>query len=184
MKSLVLATLALLFVSAATFADDDNVHHMRLPDGELDMDKCGFCHEDDFSLSNSKLETCTLCHDENIHSGISVHQGATPAEVARVQGEREDSWPLTDDGGIYCGTCHLFHDPTADDEEWLAKGRPLSTTPFAVHVRESILEKWEAAAQKHETEAASVKPFDEGTRALRMPVENNELCRHCHGVLP
>jgi hypothetical protein len=184
MKRFCLAALAVLAVAVTAFADEDNVHHMRLPDGELDTDKCGFCHEDDFSLSNSKLETCTLCHDENLHSGIFLHQNAAPAEVARLQGDRKDAWPLTDEGRVYCGTCHLFHDPTADGEEWLPKGRALSMSPFAVHVRDGIVEKWKATAQKRETEAAAVKPFDEGTRALRMPVENNELCRHCHEGLP
>ena len=62
MRVLWLALLALLLAAAPSRVvagddDDSNPHHMSGPDDE---ESCGFCHEDDMSLSNSLLDTCLL----------------------------------------------------------------------------------------------------------------------------
>jgi hypothetical protein len=149
---------------------------MVRPDGEPDMDQCGLCHEEDMSLSRSKVETCTLCHEETVHSGAREHLAAEAAAVARLV-PKESALPLTDDGGIYCGTCHVFHDPrvseeTVLDQPWVPTG------PLAQAVRESLAVRLRAAAP---AEAESPAPlFSDGTKRLRLPIADGTLCSHCH----
>ena len=98
---------------------------MTKPDGSLDMETCGVCHNEDMSLQRSKLETCTLCHAQTVHAGSDEHLRAAAAGGEAGAGgtaEGRPALPLTEDGRIYCGTCHLFHDPKVMEEDWLAHG--------------------------------------------------------------
>ena len=69
----------------ALAVDSATPHDMLLANGEADTDKCGLCHEQDMSLSRSKLETCTLCHATTVHSGANEHVGAELDQQLEVQ---------------------------------------------------------------------------------------------------
>ena len=121
MKALWLALLALLLAAAPLRAvagddDDSNPHHMSGPDDE---ESCDFCHEKDMSLSASLLDTCLSCHSLTEHSGSQEHVRASVADVARLQptpvrAGADPTLPLTPEGTIWCGTCHLYHDPQVE----------------------------------------------------------------------
>jgi hypothetical protein len=181
MKRLWLAAL-LLFVLAPAPAraddDDQNPHLMLDKDGEPDTDKCEFCHEDDLSLTRSKEETCLICHTTQQHAGSAQHVAIKGDVLARVvpKSKSDDfDLPLTDSGGIYCGTCHLFHDPKDASEPWLAQGCKERKTPFADAVKRNVEKFRDTTA-----DAQAAHFVSEGTRALRMPVCDGTLCMQCH----
>ena len=117
-------------------ADDSSPHHMTKPDGKLDTEKCGACHEADMTLSRSKVETCTMCHTMTPHAGSLEHLAASPAAVAlrikNIAGKAD--LPLADNGGMYCGTCHVFHDP-ALGTAWLPDQPSPPPSAYAEAVR-------------------------------------------------
>jgi hypothetical protein len=178
---ILLITLA-LGAPAAFGAETATPHDMLLADGKPDTDKCALCHEEDFSLSRTKLETCTLCHATTVHSGANEHVRAEPAQVARLippPRQGEPVLPLTEDGRIYCGTCHVFHDPRISEEKVLDQPW-VPSSPLGQAVRESLVPRLEAIAPAQGEEAPSTK-FSDGTKRLRLPIADGALCRHCHG---
>lgn len=177
--------LAVVMSRPAMGEESDGVHRMLKPDGEADVDKCAVCHEQDFSLSRSKVETCTLCHAETVHGGAAEHLGASAADVAvRIPAAADASiLPLTEDGRIFCGTCHFFHDPRVAEE----KPQPLAWVPASTGlpeaVRRSLAAEWGRIASTHGEPEVGAKFATRSTRALRLPVADGALCRHCHGSM-
>jgi hypothetical protein len=146
---------------------------------------CAVCHNDDLTLQRSKLETCTLCHAQTIHSGAAEHLRLEPIRVkARVPAKPTDgtTLPLTDEGRIWCGTCHLFHDPSLG-EAWQPSAwvPPDGGLPGAV--REGVAGRWKTVAAAHGDATVDATFATKGTRALRLPVETGALCAHCHGPM-
>jgi hypothetical protein len=166
--------------------EPDSPHRMVKADGEADSDKCAVCHEADFSLSRSKRETCTLCHGETLHAGAYLHLHASPDKLKHVLSatgtEEKPELPKAEDGGIFCGTCHVFHDPRLSEDKPLAIRRP--ATPFDKAVESAIEVQWPTITQKYNEEKAGASIATKRTRALRLPVDDGTLCRHCHGSAP
>lgn len=186
MRVVTCAVIGLLALSGAVLAQDSgSPHHMTTADGKVDTDKCYLCHEEDLhTLSRSKVETCTLCHSTTPHSGAAEHLRAAPASVARALDGKQGNptMPLTEDGHIYCGTCHIFHDPQVTHEAALATGWVPPSTGLPEAVRSSLTAQWERVASKYAgTEGPVAKFAAVGTRNLRLPVNDGTLCRHCHG---
>lgn len=182
MKLVVIVLLGLLASTSPLLAEESaNPHHMLKPDGQLDMNACGVCHESDLSLSRSKLETCTLCHGMTPHAGALEHITAPAADVKQLlSGEGEPNLPLTDKGKIYCGTCHLFHDPAMGGEQPLKHAWvPLSSGLSGV-VGNSLAAQWQKIAQKYGQSEVGAKLDTKGTKALRLPINDGSLCLHCH----
>ncbi len=180
-----MVVLSIVVLSAApVFADDSGSPHMMLnAQGKTDDGQCSFCHADDLTLSRSKEETCTLCHSTTLHAGAAEHLGVPADKVRRLLGEPRKGhveWPLTDTGQIYCGTCHLFHDPRVMDDAWLTAARAPSSNPVAAAVRQAVRQEvaaqLESSGEKKATAELSASP----TRALRASVDDGSLCRHCH----
>lgn len=184
-----LLAVALLMATAGTLRaeESDSAHSMLKPDGEADMDKCAACHESDLSLSRSKRETCTLCHAETLHAGAYTHLHASPEKLKQLLSSGHDEkleLPKAEDGGIFCGTCHLFHDPRLSEEKPLATRRDAATIPFDRAVQNAIAAQWPAIAQKYDEKQAGASFATKATKALRLPVDDGALCRHCHGSAP
>jgi hypothetical protein len=180
--------LALLLATrgALLAQESDGPHRMLKPDGETDMEKCAACHESDLSLSRSKRETCTLCHAETLHAGAYVHLHASPDKLKQLLNaahEEKPQLPTADDGGIFCGTCHLFHDPRLTEEKPLATRRE-APSAFDTAVQRAIEAQWPAIAQKYDAEKADASFAAKATKALRLPVDDGTLCRRCHGNAP
>jgi hypothetical protein len=188
MKRALLTLLCLLTFAGGVAADEPlSPHHMTKPNGEIDMEKCAVCHEPDMSLSRSKLETCTLCHSETLHSGATQHVHASAKSVTQllaVHKNESPALPLTDEGQIYCGTCHIFHDPAVGGDELLAHATTPPSTGLAEAVREALKSKWAKIAEKYDESNVGAQFATHGTRALRLPVADGSLCRHCHGNGP
>lgn len=182
MRIAVIGMVALFLLAAPASAQSASPHDMVNESGDADTDKCALCHNEDFSLSRSKLETCTLCHSENLHAGAAAHLGVTAPRVARlVPPPTSDAvvLPLAEDGRMYCGTCHLFHDPRLSNEAPLPAPWAPAPTGLAESVRRSLDSQIEAAARKH-GKTGQVAAFSDGTTRLRLSVDNGRLCRHCH----
>ena len=183
----VVAALLLASCGALQAQEGDSPHSMVKPNGEADSDKCGVCHEADFSLSRSKRETCTLCHAETLHAGAYTHLHAAPDKLKQLLSaaqEEKPELPKAEDGGIFCGTCHLFHDPRLSEDKPLATRRDSTTIPFDTAVQKAIEAQWPVIAQKYDAEKAGASFGTKATRALRLPVDDGTLCRHCHGSAP
>ena len=185
MKRLLLALLIVVLCAGGGRADEvDSPHRMLKPDGSVDTDKCAACHEDDMSLSRSKLETCTLCHAATLHAGAAEHVQASAAAVARVVPKGvEPELPLTDAGQIFCGTCHFFHDPRVSEEKQLDQSWVPPSTGLPQAVRQSLLTQWEQIAKKYDQQAPGASFATHSTRAIRLPIADGTLCRHCHASL-
>ena len=163
-------------------ADDSSPHHMTKPDGTLDNEKCGACHEADMTLSRSKIETCTLCHTRTPHAGSLEHLTASPADVAlrikNVAGKAD--LPLADNGAMYCGTCHVFHDP-ALGTPWLPEKPSRPPSAYAEAVRNSLEQRFGELAQRSGATSPLATVRTSHTRALRLPADDGSLCKACHG---
>jgi len=183
MTRLVLSLAASLLAAPPLFAEEmDTPHRMLKPDGELDTDKCGSCHEEDMSLSRSKLQTCTLCHSISVHGGSVEHVNAPAASVARLGvSEKQPALPLAENGGIFCGTCHLFHDPAVGQEPLLPRAWEAPTGGVSGAVRAGVEKQWKVMSAQRAAPEAGAKFAAKYTRALRLPVDDGSLCRHCHG---
>jgi hypothetical protein len=183
MKRAALIGIVVLGLFHPAWGDEDeslSPHQMLKPDGEPDTDKCLVCHTDDMSLSQPKAEICTTCHAPNTHAGIAQHLAAPPAEVARRTKDKTPSLPLTDDGTIYCGTCHVFHDPKISEESILARRWFPPNTGLPQAVRQSLEKRWTQAAEADGNSAPPATFTDRGTTRLRLSIEDGGLCRHCH----
>ncbi|MBI3386981.1 MAG: hypothetical protein HY027_04485 [Deltaproteobacteria bacterium] len=181
----VLWLLCSLSVAAVAGAGEDaaSPHHMIGPDGQAEMEKCSLCHNEDLSLQRSKVETCTLCHPITVHSGANEHLRADAAAVAKrvpAPKEGETALPLTEDGRIYCGTCHVFHDPAISQETTVPSALVPAPSGLPESVRGSITKRWEAAAAARGESRVDAKFTSQGTQRLRLPVDDGSLCRHCH----
>ena len=178
--------VCLLLAAAALAQEAGSPHHMTKSDGSLDMQTCGVCHNEDMSLQRSKVETCTLCHAQTVHAGSDEHLRASAAAVKQGmagQPKGGPALPLTDDGRIYCGTCHFFHDPKVMSEDWLAHGWLPPDSGVSGTVRQAVIDRWAALAAKSDEKAALGQFATKGTRQLRLPVADGQLCRQCHGAL-
>lgn len=166
-----------------TLLADENPHWMMRPDGEPDEEKCAVCHDEDMDLLASKEETCLGCHDRMLHSGSAEHLAAPAEQVAVVvptppPGQEEKSlFPLAEDGRMYCGTCHLFHDPRVSGET-LVPVRQLPAHAVAQAVRRAVLLRCENAIGAPERAQVSFAP--QSTGFLRLPIDNDDLCTACH----
>ena len=174
--------LLIVLNCASALADDSaNPHLMIGADGKPDASKCNVCHADDLTLTLPKRDTCTLCHSETLHPGAREHMGIEPARVARLVPAAKEGGtvlPLTDEGGIYCGTCHVFHDPRISnesvlDQSWVPSGR------LAQAVRDALIARL-AAAGGADGKTEAPMTFGDGTTRLRLPIADGSLCRHCH----
>jgi hypothetical protein len=173
----------LCLVAATAWADGDSPHQMIKADGEPDEEKCAVCHNEDMDLLESKHDTCAGCHDLTTHSGAAEHLRADAATVKAHVPEAKDGvpeLPLAEDGKMYCGTCHLFHDPKIDDVTAIPP-RPLSSQPIAAAIRAATAKRWPILAQQHGEEAAEASFAKDSTATLRLPIDEGQLCRHCHG---
>lgn len=175
--------LALCAVALPARADDSmNPHRMLGADGKPDMNKCAVCHTETLELARPKSETCTLCHSETQHAGSYEHLRAGADAVSRVRSGEDTAvkLPLTETGTIYCGTCHLFHDPAISADKPLPAGRAGDRTAFADAVRESLRDRIAATAELRKASPPLAKFAEKGTTALRLPVDDGSLCRNCH----
>lgn len=162
--------------------DEGNPHRMSGPDDE---ESCDFCHEEDLSLSQSPLDTCLTCHALTEHSGAAEHVRATAAEVARRRpatraADGEPILPLAEDGTIWCGTCHLFHDPQVDDEALLATPWLPPSGGLSGAVRDAIAAHWADLAGKYRQPLPVARFAERGTAWLRLPASDGALCTACH----
>lgn len=176
---------SLLLTVVPAWADDDSPHQMMKANGEVDKTQCEVCHEADDSLSRGKLDSCTLCHETTVHAGSAQHLAAPAERVAALAPKTPPKLPLEDNGTIYCGTCHIFHDPRAvPGETLLTDGWLPATSGPAGSIRTSVekqlTEIRERYADKNPVAHFATRPV----RALRLPVRDGALCRHCHGELP
>jgi hypothetical protein len=172
---LLLATLSL---PLAATADDSGTPHTS-------TDLCSVCHKSDMSLLSPKSEICLTCHQATQHAGSAEHLRMEPARVGRAlatapSGEKP---PLTDDGHIWCGTCHLWHPPSLG-EAWLPNGwvPPDSGLPGAV--RAGVTARWAEIASAHDKKTVEAEFASTGTRQLRLSYQDGSLCKRCHGDLP
>jgi hypothetical protein len=185
--SVALVALALRLAAPVAGIDDEGSPHILVkPDGKLDMESCGICHEEDNkTLSRSRLETCTLCHPETPHSGALEHLRASAAAVAKRLPPAEGApvFPLTEEGTIYCGTCHLFHVPALGEKAPLALGWVPAKEGLAGKVRASVEAKFAALAEKYEQKSADAHFATDPVLRVRLPIADGALCLHCHGEL-
>jgi hypothetical protein len=174
----ILVLLAALALPSAVLPDDSGSPHTS-------TEMCDVCHNSDMTLQRSKGETCTLCHATTQHSGSAEHLRIEPARVGRAMAADAAGakLPLTDDGHIWCGTCHLWHDPSLG-EAWLPMGWVPPDRDLPGAVRAGITARWGDIARAHDQKTVGAQFATQGTRQLRLPVQDGSLCKRCHGGMP
>jgi hypothetical protein len=172
--------LAALWLPLAVAAEDTASPHTS-----TDPAICPICHKDDMSLQSPKNEICTTCHNEIQHAGSAEHLRMEPARVQRALAAAPsgEKLPLTDDGHIWCGTCHLWHAPSLD-KAWLPKGWVPPDSGLPGTVRAGVTARWAEIARAHDQKKVDAEFAATGTRQLRLPVQDGSLCKRCHGNLP
>lgn len=161
-------------------------HLMTKPDGSLDKKACKACHTADMGLVGKKADSCILCHGASPHSGAMEHMQANPAKVADLLSTRPKggpALPLAENGGIWCGSCHIFHDPKVLGEKWLEHGWVPPDSGLPGVVRDGVVRRWDAILAARGAKGPAGSWATEGTRQLRMPYEGGVLCLQCHGGL-
>jgi len=161
-------------------------HHMTRRDGSLDEKACGGCHTPDMGLPGKKVDSCILCHGASPHSGAMEHLQSDPARVAELLSTRTTGGPplpLSENGGIWCGTCHLFHDPKVLGEKWLERGWVPPESGLPGLVRRDVSRRWDAILEARGEKGPAGEWAEKGTRQLRLPYEGGVLCLQCHGAL-
>jgi hypothetical protein len=189
MRLVALAFLSILAVLNPLLAEEapESPHRMLKPDGEVDPEKCTICHQEDMSLNMPQSELCTLCHSPNIHAGAALHIQAGPEKLAQVVAPKKPSdldLPLNENDGIFCGTCHIFHDPRVSGEEARAQRWLPPRTGLAQIVRKKVTAQWAAIARTYGESEPGATFSPRGTRNIRLPIKDGTLCRRCHGTLP
>jgi hypothetical protein len=189
MRLVALAFLSIFAVVNPLLAEEepDTPHRMLKADGEADPEKCAMCHQEDYSLNQPKSELCTMCHSPTIHAGAARHLQASPEKLAQVVSPKKPGdldLPLTDENGIFCGTCHVFHDPRVSGEQVLDQRWLPPSTGLAEAARKGLAAQWGRIASKHGESEPGAKFSTRGTRNMRLPVSDGTLCRQCHGTLP
>ena len=189
MRLVVLTLLSILAVVSPGLAEEepDTPHRMLKPDGEADPEKCAVCHQEDMSLNQPKSELCTMCHSPTIHAGAALHLQASAEKLAQVVSPKKpDQLDLTlnEKDGIFCGTCHVFHDPRVSGEQALEQRWLPPSTGLPEAVRKSLIVQWDRVASKYKESEPGAKFSTRGTRNLRFPINDGTLCRQCHGTLP
>lgn len=148
---------------------------------------CSVCHDAELNLVASKPETCTLCHEPTMHSGAAEHLRIEAGRIARALPSpapgATPALPLDENGRIWCGTCHLFHDPSLG-EAWLPDSWIPPATGLPGAVRRGVAARWEEIAKAHGQSTVEAFFATSGTRALRLPVDDGKLCTACHGNPP
>ncbi len=175
--------LAVFLVTTAWgLGNEENPHWMLRSDGEPDEEKCAICHDEDKNLLSSKEETCLSCHERTLHSGSEEHLRASAAQVQTLlppKGKYGVEFPLAEDGRMYCGTCHLFHDPRVD-EVTLAAPRTLPSEGIAWEIRQAVERQVRAILALRPESEVQWSFAQESTGFLRLPLTESELCVACH----
>lgn len=189
MRLAVLALLALLATVYPAVAEEesDTPHRMMKADGEVDTEKCQICHQEDMSLAQPKADLCKMCHSLTLHAGAAEHLRVSPAQVAHLLAatkEGQPEFPLTEEGAIFCGTCHIFHDPRVNGEPYVSQRWLPPAAGLPEVVRQALTGHWNRVSGKYGESESGAKFSTRGTRALRLPVNDGSLCRRCHGTLP
>ena len=91
--------------------------------------------------------------------------------------------PLTDDGRIYCGTCHFFHDAALEEDAQRPAAWVPPTTGLPGAVQRSVAAHWKTIERQYDLTPPVAEFETKGTTALRLPVENGSLCHTCHESL-
>jgi hypothetical protein len=186
MRWLALIVVSVVAETGAVLADEPFApHRMMTAEGQPDPEKCTICHTSDMSLVRPKAELCVSCHT-TICTGMLEHVHRDPKDVERLLPKEEGAptLPLTEDGRIFCGTCHLYHDPAISGEEPLAEAWVPPRTEFTEETRRALADALKEIAKRHGEPSLEVNFMTKPTRALRMPVHDGGLCRHCHRDQP
>jgi hypothetical protein len=97
-----------------------------------------------------------------------------------VKAGSEPTLPLTTEGTIWCGTCHLFHDPQVNEEALLSESWRPPMTGMSAAVSDAIAGRWGELAGKYNQPLPVAKFSEHGTAWLRLPVSDGRLCTECH----
>jgi len=120
-----------------------------------------------------------VCHVETSHGGSLEHLRASAAEVSKImEGRPKDAvvLPLTKEKTIYCGTCHLYHDPLVLDEKWLASGWVPPKAGLAGAVRTGVLDRWAGLAKAYDQSG------DVGSFATDGRTNNGDMPKFMHAL--
>jgi hypothetical protein len=167
--SFVLATMiaaGLVLPIPRAGATESPPHNLTKPDGTLDSEACSICHTPSMDLERSKLETCTLCHAETVHSGSEEHLRADPAKVAeKVSGRPKTAdLPLTTTGASGADVSPLSRPRCSRS---LARPRLDPTDQgLPAAVREGVIDRW-ARLPRCPIGRAAREFATTGTRQLR-----------------
>lgn len=168
-KLMLLATLVTFLLIYNSVSNSQESPHSAMEANPKDEDNCLVCHSKvpkegennpNHLLNSQPSQVCLTCHSETQHVGSKKHLNYTNPKESNLPGDENNK--------IACFTCHDPH------PEGVIKGRVVYEAEPGKREKDLIKE---LALSKKEAKLHLTK---ETKVLLRVPLEDNKLCRTCH----
>ena len=169
-KWMLLVTSIIFILIPYTISRSQESPHSAMEANPKDEGNCLFCHSEvpkegeknpNYLLNSEPSQVCLVCHSETEHVGSNIHLNYVNPKESNLPGDENNK--------IACFTCHDPH------PQGIIKGRVVYAAHLGRHEKDFIKE---VVLPKKEVKEVSLT---EKTKVrLRLPLEDNKLCRACH----
>lgn len=144
--------------------------HSAMEANPKDEGNCLVCHSEvpkeeekkpNYLLNTEPSQVCLVCHSETEHVGSNIHLDYV--------NPKESNLPGAENNKIACFTCHDPH------PQGIIKGRVVYEAHLGRYEKDFIKE-----VVLPKKEAKEVSLTEKTKVLLRLPLEDNRLCRACH----
>jgi len=169
-KWTLLVTLITFLLISYSVSSSQESPHSAMEANPKDEENCSICHSEvpkkseekkpNYLLNSEPSQVCLNCHSETEHVGSEKHLDYTNPKESNLPGDENNK--------IACFTCHDPH------PQGIIKDRTVYEAYLGKHERDFIKEVAipMKEAKVHLTKKTKV--------LLRLPLEDNKLCRSCH----
>ena len=168
-RIMLLVTLITFLLISYSISESQESPHSAMEANPKDEENCFICHSEvpkeqekkpNYLLNSEPSQVCLACHSETEHVGSKNHLDYMNPEESNLPGDENNN--------IACFTCHDPH------PQGVIKDRTVYEAHLSKHERDFIKE---VAIPEKETKVS----LTEKTKVLlRLPLEDNKLCRSCH----
>ncbi len=168
-RKLLVASIIFLLISYSISRSQESPHS-AMEANPKDEGNCLVCHlevpkegekKPNYLLNSEPSQVCLVCHSETEHVGSKIHLD--------YLNPKESNLPGAENNKIACFTCHDPH------PQGIIKGRVVYEAHLGRYEKDFIKE-----VVLPKKEAKEVSLTKKTKVLLRLPLEDNKLCRACH----